>query len=84
MLDWPSYSPDINPIENLWAIMKKRVEKRVNQRVIQKKSVGLNDFLSIIRSEWENLDLDLLSNLCAGMKKRLEDVIKKKGHIVNH
>ena len=64
--------------------MKKRVEKRVNQRVIQKKSVGLNDFLSIIRSEWENLDLDLLSNLCAGMKKRLEDVIKKKGHIINH
>ena len=51
VLDWPSYSPDINPIENLWAIMKKRVEKRVNQRVIQKKSVGLNDFLSIIRFE---------------------------------
>lgn len=84
VLDWPSYSPDLNPIENLWAIMKKRVEKRVNQLIIQKKPVGLNDFLSIIRSEWENLDSDLLSNLCAGMKKRLEDVIEKKGQIINH
>ena len=64
--------------------MKKKVEKRVNQLIIQKKPVGLNDFLSIIRSEWENLDSDLLSNLCVGMKKRLEDVIEKKGQIINH
>lgn len=84
VLDWPSYSPDLNPIENLWAIMKKKVEKRVNQRIVQKKSVGLDDFLSIIRSEWENLSLDLLSNLCAGMKKRLEDVIEKEGQIIKH
>ena len=48
VLDWPSYSPDLNPIENLWAIMKKRVEKRVNQRILQKKSIGLDDFLLIM------------------------------------
>ena len=64
--------------------MNKRAEKRVNQRIVQKKSVGLDDFLSIIRSEWENLSLDLLSNLYAGMKKRLEDVIEKEGQIIKH
>ena len=25
LLDWPPYSPDLSPIENLWAIVKKKV-----------------------------------------------------------
>ena len=26
-VDWPSNSPDANPMENLWSIIKHRVEK---------------------------------------------------------
>jgi len=28
ILDWPARSPDINPMENIWAILKKQVSKR--------------------------------------------------------
>ena len=27
ILDWPANSLDLNPIENLWAIIKRRIEK---------------------------------------------------------
>ena len=24
-IEWPSYSPDLNPIENLWSLMKEKL-----------------------------------------------------------
>jgi len=50
----------------------------------KKKSIGLDNFLLIIQSEWDNIDKSILLNLCSGMKKRLEAVIEKGGLTIDH
>ena len=84
VLDWPSNSPDLNPIENLWAIMKRRVEKEVNKQVCEKNPVNSAVFQEIIRSEWNNIEETILLNLVNSMRKRLGQVLAKNGNKINY
>ena len=62
-LDWPSNSPDLAPIENLWAVIKLRVEVRTLQNV--------HELEDAIQAEWQLLTLcDLLpyiERMCSRM-----------------
>ena len=43
---WPAQSPDLNPIENIWIILKRRIEKK------RHRIHSLEDMEEAIRAEW--------------------------------
>ena len=64
-MDWPACSPDLNPIENIWGLLVRRVYAN-NRRFDTTYELKL-----AIISEWNSLDISLLKKLCDSMKKRL-------------
>lgn len=70
--DWPGNSPDLNPIENLWHIIK---------RDLQGKDVSsLPRLEAAIRESWGNISPQHLHNLASSLPRRLKAVKKCKGH----
>jgi len=61
-MDWPSNSPDLNPIENLWSIVKRNVEKRMPR--------NLEDLERMMVEEWNNIPDETIINLVKSMKNR--------------
>ena len=49
VIDWPSNSSDANPVENLWSIIKCRVQKR--------KATKLKELSKFLHEKWVNIDV---------------------------
>jgi hypothetical protein len=75
-MDWPSNSPDLNPIENLWAIVKRNVEQR--------KPKNLGELECFLGEEWGKIPDSLLINLVNSMSQRCKEVIEKNGERISY
>ena len=72
IIDFPPYSPDLNPIENLWSILKARVEARLARTT--------DEVERVLKEEWEALDQELLASLAHSMPTRCAAVVANRGH----
>lgn len=69
---WPGNSPDLNPIENCWAMVKKRVAEL--------RPTSLTDLEAKVRQVWETeVTAEFCSSLIRSMPDRLAAVIKARG-----
>ncbi len=71
VLDWPANSPDLNPIENLWGIVKRKMrDTRPN---------NADELKATVKETWASIPPQQCHKLITSMPRRIEAVIKAKG-----
>jgi len=73
-MDWPAASPDLNPIENVWAILKLNVRKP--------RPSSPKQLIRYIREEWKGLTPEYAQVLVSSMPRRIKAVIPAKGDYI--
>ena len=77
VLDWPGNSPDLNPIENMWLIIKNKLECR--------DTASCQKLIDAIAKVWsDNISKEYCENVVKSMPKRLQQVIEKKGQMTKY
>uniref|UniRef100_A0AAY5KWE3 Tc1-like transposase DDE domain-containing protein n=1 Tax=Esox lucius TaxID=8010 RepID=A0AAY5KWE3_ESOLU len=70
VLQWPSQSPDLNPIENLWRELKVHIAQRHPR--------NLKDLEMVCMEEWAKFPAAVFANFVKNYRKRMISVIANK------
>ena len=81
VLEWPPYSPDLNPIEHAWKRLKQWVWKH-HPELLELKGKGQNTkeaMLKALQEGWDAIEEEFFEKLIASMQRRVRAVCKAKG-----
>ncbi|KAG3078758.1 hypothetical protein PI124_g19736 [Phytophthora idaei] len=74
-MKWPARSPDLTPIENLWAILSRTVYNNG-----KKHYSSVAELRAAVLAAWDAVDEATLAKLVDSMPKRLVGMLDKKGN----
>jgi transposase len=80
IMDWPTYSPDLNPIENLWSMLKQQIYRYYPELLDAGDTAEVKeDLINAAIDVWDRLGDDLLAKLSDTMPHRVKAVLKVDG-----
>jgi transposase len=71
MEGWPPYSPDLNPIENLWST--------VNRRVSESHPTSEEELNGAVQKAWDSFGVNIVNRFCRSFPSRLARCIQRQG-----
>jgi transposase len=77
VLDWPAQSPDLNPIETLWAIIKRRLNR------YERPPSGMNELWERVEEIWNQISPGTCKGLIRSMPSRIKKVLEAKGRWID-
>ncbi|KAG1126556.1 hypothetical protein G6F38_012010 [Rhizopus arrhizus] len=74
ILEWPAQPPDLNPIENMWSLLKRRLND------YETAPKGMNELYERVTKVWYDLmKPEECQKVIETMPKRIKQCIKNKG-----
>ena len=70
MLPWPAQNPNLNPIENIWNEIDKKVYK------LRKQPKNFQDLKQKVKTTWHSISLDYIHKLIESMPHQIQTCIE--------
>ena len=77
-LEWPPQSPDLNIIENVWIVIKTKVQRRIDD------IRNAEDLKTVVAKIWTSLQLHYIRSLYDSLPMRLRVVLRARGNITKY
>lgn len=80
VMKWPPYSPDLNPIKNLWALVKAEIYQlypELDSAPDNEETLGR--LIVASQEAWHSIDIGILHRLAMTMEHRVKAVLDADG-----
>lgn len=76
LLEWPGNSPDLNPIENIWAYVQKLMPRRPPHNA--------DELWEQVQRAWQSVPTRVVRNVIDSMRRRLDSVARANGNFTKY
>jgi len=71
--DWPPRSPDLSPIENMWAIVQHHVDREVAPEASE------DEIWEHVQRVWDDIPMSKVNNLVGSLPRRFRECVRVNG-----